>query len=397
MAVKVFLDTNVYETANFSFGNRHFSKLHELILNDEAILLYNDIVYKEVNQHIEDNLLPAVNQYNQVVRENRAFAPFREKSEWSSNIQELNATDMVSSLRNRWNSYLIDCCAEEIDISCVDVEDIVNKYFKKLLPFEGKKPYEFKDAIIIDSIRQYAKENPDDKIFVVSYDKGFRKSFKNDNDISVFSNLNKAINRVIQDEDNIAIELEALFNVESFINEVVSDVKDYASSGSVSVEDVFDEVDIISSECTDVQFEYVDSVESDSATVIATAFLTFTVEYSERDEDRSYYDHEERRYYWEVYNKYNCTFSTSKEFELYIAIRPEKEDPDSLFEYEYILMDDDFYLEQENMVDSEIIETISEDSEIEYDDSARYCPDCGCKLTFENDAGAFCIKCAPNH
>ena len=50
MAVKVFLDTNVYETANFSFGNRHFSKLHELILNDEAILLYNDIVYKEVNQ-----------------------------------------------------------------------------------------------------------------------------------------------------------------------------------------------------------------------------------------------------------------------------------------------------------------------------------------------------------
>lgn len=401
MAVKVFLDTNVYETANFSFGNRHFRKMLELIDNEEVILLYNRIVYKEVSQHIEDNLLPAVNQFNQVVNENRAFAPFRENSEWSDNIHPLEAGEMIQALRNQWDTFLEDSCAEAIDINCVDVDDIVDKYFKKILPFEGKKPYEFKDAIIIDSIRQYALQNPDDKIFVVSHDKGFRKSFRNDKEISVFSDLYKALNKAIQEDENIAIEIEALFNDEAFVSDVIIDVSDCVSGGGVSVEDIYDEVDVISSECTEIQFEYVDSVDSGTVTVVATAFLTFIVEYTERDEDRSYYDREDSKYYWEVFNKYKSTFETTKEFEMHITINSDDEDPDSIFEYECISMDDDFYLRQQDMTDSELLETTSDedddDFEDDYDDSARYCPDCGCKMTYENDAGAFCINCAPNH
>jgi len=82
---------------------------------------------------------------------------------------------------------------------------------------------------------------------------------------------------------------------------------------------------------------------------------------------------------------------------LQIDINSDDADPDSLFDYGYITMDDDYYLEQQDMTDSELLETMSEDTDEEYDYSARYCHDCGCKLTCDNDAGAFCIKCAPNH
>lgn len=60
MAIKVFIDTSVYENANFSFGNKQFSKLKELIEEENVELLYNEIVYREVYQHIGDNLSGAI-------------------------------------------------------------------------------------------------------------------------------------------------------------------------------------------------------------------------------------------------------------------------------------------------------------------------------------------------
>lgn len=54
MAYYVFLDTNIYEESNFSFQNGKFTKLKELIESESVILLYNEVVYREVRQHIED-------------------------------------------------------------------------------------------------------------------------------------------------------------------------------------------------------------------------------------------------------------------------------------------------------------------------------------------------------
>ena len=52
MAIKVFIDTNIYEGANFSFYNKQFSKLKELTEEESVELLYNEIVYQEIYQHI---------------------------------------------------------------------------------------------------------------------------------------------------------------------------------------------------------------------------------------------------------------------------------------------------------------------------------------------------------
>lgn len=60
VALKVFIDTNIYEGANFSFYNKQFSKLKELIEEENVELLYNEIVYQEVHQHIGENLAKAI-------------------------------------------------------------------------------------------------------------------------------------------------------------------------------------------------------------------------------------------------------------------------------------------------------------------------------------------------
>lgn len=397
MAINVFLDTSIYDNLNFSFNNRQLSKLRDLARNDEINLLYNEIVYQEVYQHISDNLSLAVSQYNQILMESRALAPYKNDDSLSIKLTALDSEKMIYEIRANWDNFLKECVAEKIGISTVDVDDIVGKYFKKILPFENKKPYEFKDAIIIDSIRQYAACYPNEEIYVVARDKGFRKSFRNDEKISTFSDLYDAINQAIRSEENLPIELENLFNEDKFKTSLRATIDTYASDSYVSVEDVFDDVEVISSECTDLEFEYIDDVNNENATIIATATLEFVVEYSERDEDRSYYDREDERYYWEVYNKYRNKYSVTKEVEILVILNDDSKDPDNLLDSFDVCIDEDIYLESQNLLESELLETTSEENDDDYDPSANYCPGCGCKITYENDAGAFCTKCAPDH
>lgn len=66
MAISIFLDTSIYENSNFSFSNRKFSKLKELAEKNEVVLLYNDIVYQEVKQHIRENVSEAASKFNRL-------------------------------------------------------------------------------------------------------------------------------------------------------------------------------------------------------------------------------------------------------------------------------------------------------------------------------------------
>lgn len=121
MAIKVFIDTNIYEGANFSFYNKQFSKLKELTEEESVELLYNEIIYQEVYQHIEENLTKAVSEYNKVIEGNRAFAPFRMDEKWGEKISQIKPDVMVSELRKRWDER--DIIESEIIHNTIDDYD----------------------------------------------------------------------------------------------------------------------------------------------------------------------------------------------------------------------------------------------------------------------------------
>ncbi len=85
MAYYVFLDTNIYEESNFSFQNGKFTKLKELTESESVILLYNEVVYREVRQYIEEYVKAAVGEYNAAIK-NRGFAPFRNTGNWEKQL-----------------------------------------------------------------------------------------------------------------------------------------------------------------------------------------------------------------------------------------------------------------------------------------------------------------------
>ncbi len=405
MAIKVFIDTSIYEAANFSIHNKQFSKLKELIEEESVELLYNEIVYQEVYQHIGENLGKAVSEYNRVIEVNRAFAPFRSDDKWRTKIAPIKVDDMVSDLRKYWDDYIADTFAIKIPISGVDIDEIVNKYFKKQLPFENKKPTEFKDAISIDSIMKYYETIEDDKIYVVAADKGFRKSFKERDEFVTFFDLNGFLNFAVSHVDHLAVEIERTFNsgiLDSYISEMLDDQLYYKSS--VDVEDVYDDIELLSIATQSIEYGYIHEFDENQALVIANASVNIEVEYTVRDEDNSYYDREDDRYYWENFITYRSTFCTDLEIEISIVIEKDEKDLSVNVEVDDVNADTSLFLHETEIIESEIIHNTIDDYEDAppdeddlFDEDASYCPDCGCKMTYENDMGAFCIKCAPNH
>lgn len=132
--------------------------------------------------------------------------------------------------------------------------------------------------------------------------------------------------------------------------------------------------------------------------MVANASVNVEIEYTTRDEDNSYYDREDGRYYWENFVTYKAVFGINLEIEVSIAIETDEKDLSVSVEVDDVNVDTNIYLHERDIIESEIIHnTIDDYDEDSFDDTARYCPDCGCKMNYENDMGAFCVNCAPNH
>lgn len=354
--------------------------------------------YKEVYQHIGVNLAKAVSEYNQVIELNRAFAPFRMDDKWGDKISQINADDMISELRKRWDDYITDTRAIKISISGVDIEQIVDRYFNKRFPFENKKPTEFKDAICVDSIMKYYDTIADDKIYVVSVDKGFRKSFQGREEFVTFFDLNNFLNFAISHTDHLAVEIEKAFE-SGVLNARISKMLDnQLYMGSVDVEDVYDDIDLLSVETQSIEYGYIHELDEESALVVANASVNVDVEYTVRDEDNSYYDREDGRYYWENFLTYRSMFCIDLEIEVSIAIDTDEKDLSVSVEVDDINADTNMYLHENDIIESEIVHNTMDDYEEEpFDGDSNYCPACGCKMEYKNDMGAFCSKCALDH
>lgn len=308
MVYYVFLDTNIFEESNFSFRNGKFAKLKELAKTKRVKLLYNEVIYGEVKQHIETNIKNAVAEYNSAIK-NRGFAPFRNEEEWSVHLSILDENELIEKQWQEWNAFLEECNAIKIPTQSIDVDIILNKYFKKILPFENKKKDEFKDAIIIESVRKYYFEEIlglifVDGMYVVSADKGVRNSFRNDKEIKTFDKLNKFINYVILHTEHIALAVNKKFDKKLFGIFIQQNIVSKVYAAKFDVEDYWDDFKIKDVQYTDYTMGYIDVVDNNSVALTVEVSSKICIDYMERDEKRSCYNEEEQSYLFDAFTEY---------------------------------------------------------------------------------------------
>ena len=374
------------------------------------ILLYNEVVYREVRQHIEEYVRSAVGEYNAAIK-NRGFAPFRNNTNWEKQLALLDEKELTNEQWQAWDDYLNICRAIKIPTKNVDVDIILEQYFKRQLPFEDKKQNEFKDAIIIESIREYYKTVRDSQftehIYVASSDKGFRKSFRDDREIVAFDSLNKFLNYVIIHTIYLAEAVNRQIESDKIDNFIKDNIADEIYSVNCNVEDCYDSFDIISIDDIGYKVGYINSVE-----------------YTERDEENSYYDKEDGRYLFEEFLQIQETHNVLFEANLDLNIDNWNEEvikqklnntkqllqgyDDGLFTItcepetisvpkETVITMDEWSLSNKEIVSQTIDDNWDEDVWID-DKPYTTCPDCGKPISCKNDGGnGFCIDCAGEH
>lgn len=164
-------------------------------------------------------------------------------------------------------------------------------YFSSEAPFETKKPHEFKDAIMINAVKQYQKKVLG-QIVVVSDDASFRKAFESDNRFITVKYLGELIKMRIQQKAEYAnIEASIIGAVEN--NDFYDQIHDYFSNFDVDRayygEWECDEMQIDSIETELVYIEFVGGRCLAHIDVV----LWVLAEITHRDEDTSYFDKEE--------------------------------------------------------------------------------------------------------
>lgn len=399
---KVFIDTNIYDGANYSFNNGAFTALRTRASRGELELHINSVVEGETKKHIKSDVKKAAKVLLDAVK-NQKLVGFRSLSSFQDKLIIPEPKDWVAKAIEEFDKFLRDCHVKWISLNGIDVETVVADFFEQIKPFESKKPDEFKDAIAVASIIQEIEKRNEDEIYVViSNDNGFREAVKQKvehwYDVTVFDNLNSFVEVLAKADDRATYLEEFLKSNEGVRYEIEEAIKETVYNASFDIERksyyCIDESDVVM--ISDIEYETkILDIVNDFATVSVAAKCVIKIWYKYTDEDQSYWDREDQNYLWQTIVELEDTYPISFEIDIKLDISgwiPSMEERQEILFEEYLEMPSTIVLYEDDLLEEEDL------TEYSSDDEYNICPDCGERFDIENDGGnGFCIKCAPNH
>ncbi|MBP3142214.1 PIN domain-containing protein [Aliivibrio fischeri] len=319
----VFVDTSIYQSKNFQFHQYSLGRFNELCSERAINLLMSPVVEQEVRSHLLAQGTEAarhVKEFKKTIKILRNLPDLEQYSIFS----ELSKETINELLTEKFDNFLDDAVSEIVPVEEASLEKIVNSYFNKVAPFSDKKKDEFPDAIILESLINWARKNQS-KVYVLSTDGDMEKFCQNsDGWLTYVGDLDEFIERVLLTEDKLtdlssfALEQykELAKGIESHLEEQISLIE-YSSVGY----DVDDEVSEVHP--SGLSIESVNVIKVDREYAEFALDLKFDVEawYTFADYDRSIWDSEDKKYMFvaqssrHVRNTVKCNAYVTIDFE----------------------------------------------------------------------------------
>ncbi len=397
----VYLDTNVYKGANYRFDNNNMSTLQNLVTEREVTVLYTDATIGEVKDHIESDIKVGVAKYNNTLRKDIPML----NNGYIYPIHELDSDEAIRKVKQKLEQFMELKSVIKIPLNPLDADKLFEDYFSKNPPFENKKPCEFKDAIMINAVKNYQKKIGK-QICIVSNDGGFRKAFNGYSDFKTFNYLSQFLKYYADSKE----ELNKATNcIERSIKEGEFNdaINKYVDICDICMSD-YQQYDIEDKEIEDISIEllYIEKTE-DKFYAILSFEVSMELEVSYRDEDRSYFDKEDDRYLFENYIKEKQKHKANIELKFYCDIK--KDDNNELVLEDFEVITDKYMriidLNDFTKISSYRLSTTYDDESdpefcSQYSREGGYksgygeCPICGFKIPLEHMESGFCEKCA---
>lgn len=387
----LYLDTNVYIGAKYIFDRDKFGTLKNLVTESKITVLYTSATIGEVKQHIEKDISAAVVQYNRVLRKDMPVL----NGDQIYDLKILDENQVVDSIICKLDEFIGIDGVEEISLNPLDAEKLLDDYFNQKPPFESKKPTEFKDAIMINAIKQFQVKTQK-QICIVSNDEGFRKAFTGNDNYITFKFPSEFLKYYNQSEEELTF-------ISQFISNKIDDgdfdeiIKEYLSDFDID-RGYYGEWNIDNNEIDEMSCEllYIEKING-KYVVNINVDVELAIDITYRDEDTSYYDKEEDSYLIEHFihaiEKHRATIAVSIECDI-------EKIEEELYLNDFNVVEDKrlkyINLDEDTMFDSEEIEnTIHEEPDLEY------CSECGTLLGrtqdgayFDYDENPLCSNCA---
>lgn len=403
--LNVFLDSNEYKRCGHNFTCTPMQKLQELSKKGTIQLLITNVVEGEVSQHIKEDVQSFLEGQRKLAK---ASGVIRNIPELSDIIRKVQEDEVYESAEKAFQTFIAENCFERISSNNIDNDALMSDYFARRFPFEDntKKAAEFKDAFIVYALRKYADDN-EVKICVVSADSGIRGSISGDPRFMVFNRSEDLFGYITGMLEEAAAENTRIVQkfIEEVRGEIVDRIVDEINNSGVWVSEAEDDCDIHEVKVQSIELSYIDEIdEFDVLPIHIQAVVELTVDCTCIDEDNSYWDKEDGAYLLLVTQDLRLTQTMDFDFTLTLNV-----DSDGYGKAVTIINGiDECSLDSIqgsidlDVADADEIEVLHSSMDDYCDDECpnayTTCPDCGCKINFENDGGnGFCIKCAPKH
>lgn len=294
----VIIDTSVLEKYQFDFlgwTSRTLTSFYNLLWEKDIDLLNHFVLDNEIKKHIpKSSIIERTEKLELTLKRNKDFLRLIDISAEDS-IEKLKKLDLKQALLAEYSNLY----SKSKMLPFTEPEDVFKAYFNDEPPFNtaNDKKSEFPDAFIINAVKKYVEDNQSINVLVISDDSDWHTAFKTAERISICNSIDDAI-LTIQNADKIMpiIEekTEEILSAISFWADCEAyDISEYETTDDVYVKDVKAKsiYDII-------------PLKISASSVLFKCTATLKVNGSTRviDMDNSYYDKEDRTYYYIAYS-----------------------------------------------------------------------------------------------
>ncbi len=303
----VFLDTQVFCKANYNFNGGSLNNLKRLCDDGTAKLFTNDIVIRETERHIKEDVIELARKAkNAIKKQGKLFNALDSKEYDAIESVLMNAPE---NLLSQYKKYIEDAIIlSNHDLS---IEELFNSYFNETAPFEDreKKKSEFPDAVIIMSIKKYLKENPGISLHIVTEDNGWHNALSNIPCVEIYDNLSVLLSKIAQTK---RLYFQIFNKMGDFTTQLRRQSEKWAEE-----QDWRDAVDDIhtSLECTDINsmlvtginvgpedIEYI-SENNNDIIVGFSGSISLHVDFSYTDHSHEIYDREDKVWLYTIFGE----------------------------------------------------------------------------------------------
>lgn len=211
--VYAFVDTSVLDPMynDYSKLEKVFQNLKKHIFNNKLVLFTHEISIREVERHIQEELLNKLNSYRKI-KKCKELALLKNIKKYKNIFCEIDNDQLINDSIKKFKYILSDIGIQVIKTGNISIKNVLNNYFLMNPPFGENKKSEFPDAIMLESIQKTFGNI--DNIHILATDPDWENVCKVNNYIShkSFSSLSDYLNR----------QYEVAEKIQQFLNEQIT-------------------------------------------------------------------------------------------------------------------------------------------------------------------------------